>query len=415
MERFVQLHLLTSYPPANLNRDDLGRPKTAYFGGSQRLRISSQCLKRNWRTSETFRNALGNEASPALSEGFLKALEGVNIVLHPHIGVRTKDLGIALYQWIREARTFEETEDTKEKAKKIKEWEAKAAKWAQDIAGQFGKLQGEHKPKKDEPKKEFQIYQIEQLVHLSPDELMGIDQVVQDLLSGTRTDVKDELLRKEHQAVDIAMFGRMLAEKSAFNGEAAVQVAHAITVHEVAPEDDYFTAVDDLNLSPITGTPDADKGAGHIGENEFGAGLFYLYVCIDREELKRNLKGDEVLTQRALRGLTEAAIKVTPGGKRNSYAHHTYAHHVLAERGSQQPRSLAVAFLKPVEGKENWLETARTALEDTYEKMDKVYGACADARCVLDFESEKGSLAQLLDFVAGVANGLNKPDEGSNA
>jgi CRISPR system Cascade subunit CasC len=232
---------------------------------------------------------------------------------------------------------------------------------------------------------------------------------------GAPTKLEDELLRKAHQAVDIAMFGRMLAAKPAFNDEAAVQVAHAITVHEVAPEDDYFTAVDDLNLSTLTGTPDADKGAGHIGENEFGAGLFYLYVCIDREELKRNLKGDEALTQKALRALTEAAIKVTPGGKRNSYAHHTYAHHVLAERGSQQPRSLAVAFLKPVEGKGNWLETARKALEDTRSNMDNVYGDCADGHRTLDAVNGQGSLKDLLDFVAGVADGLNKPDEGSNA
>ncbi|RMH70127.1 MAG: type I-E CRISPR-associated protein Cas7/Cse4/CasC, partial [Bacteroidetes bacterium] len=37
----IELHLLTPHAPANLNRDDFGRPKTAYFGGTERGRISS--------------------------------------------------------------------------------------------------------------------------------------------------------------------------------------------------------------------------------------------------------------------------------------------------------------------------------------------------------------------------------------
>jgi CRISPR system Cascade subunit CasC len=46
MDKFIQLHILTSFPPANLNRDDLGRPKTAKMGGVDRIRVSSQSLKR---------------------------------------------------------------------------------------------------------------------------------------------------------------------------------------------------------------------------------------------------------------------------------------------------------------------------------------------------------------------------------
>jgi CRISPR system Cascade subunit CasD len=58
MSRFLQLHALTAYPPSNPNRDDLGRPKTAVFGGCTRLRISSQSLKRAFRQSEAFQEAL---------------------------------------------------------------------------------------------------------------------------------------------------------------------------------------------------------------------------------------------------------------------------------------------------------------------------------------------------------------------
>ena len=58
MSRFVQMHILTAYPPSNPNRDDLGRPKTAIIGGVSRMRISSQALKRAIRTDDAFRSAL---------------------------------------------------------------------------------------------------------------------------------------------------------------------------------------------------------------------------------------------------------------------------------------------------------------------------------------------------------------------
>src|ERR1700730_16096003 len=59
MTPFIEMHALRSFPPSNLNRDDLGTPKTAVFGGTRRLRISSPCLKRTWRMYEHFRGALG--------------------------------------------------------------------------------------------------------------------------------------------------------------------------------------------------------------------------------------------------------------------------------------------------------------------------------------------------------------------
>ena len=71
-----------------------------------------------------------------------------------------------------------------------------------------------------------------------------------------------------------------------FNTEAAAQVAHAISVHSITVEDDYFTAVDDLNRA------EDGAGAAHLGETEFAAGLFYLYLCIDKELLIGNLSGN---------------------------------------------------------------------------------------------------------------------------
>jgi CRISPR system Cascade subunit CasC len=263
MSRFVQLHLLTSYPPSCLNRDDLGRPKTAVMGGSTRLRISSQSLKRAWRTSDVFREALAG-----------------------HIGIRTKEMGRHVYHAMvngvplkaaLEGSAASDSGDGRRPSVKA----AKAREWAKTIAGVFGKSKGDNK---EDP---LQGLEIEQLAHFSPEEVDALDQLIAKVAeSGEAPTAEDlQLLRKPLGAADIALFGRMLASAPAYNVEAAAQVAHALSVHKVSVEDDFFTAVDDLN------TGEEDIGAGHMGETEFAAGLFYLYVCIDRELLRENLGG----------------------------------------------------------------------------------------------------------------------------
>src|SRR5690606_17017200 len=115
-------------------------------------------------------------------------------------------------------------------------------------------------------------------------------------------------------------------------------------VHESAVEDDFFTAVDDLKDT------DEERGAAHLGESAFAAAVFYQYICIDRDLLERNLSGNKELATRAIRALVEVAHTVSPKGKMNSFASRGVAHFSLTEMGSQQPRSLALAFLKPVDG-----------------------------------------------------------------
>ncbi|MFZ1344244.1 type I-E CRISPR-associated protein Cas7/Cse4/CasC [Thiothrix eikelboomii] len=352
MSRFVQLHLLTSYPPANLNRDDLGRPKTAMMGGEPRLRVSSQSLKRAWRTSEVFADGLKG-----------------------HIGTRTKEMGVEVFKQLRE----------KGVAKKD------AMDWAKAIAGQFGKLKAANKDK------ETQELEIEQLAHFSPTERQAIDELVLMLVERkTKPDAEElELLRKQHTAADIAAFGRMLTKSSTGQSlvehcvEAAVQVAHAISVHSVVVEDDFFTAVDDLNNG------EDDSGASHLGETEFAAGLFYLYLCIDKDLLVKNLSGDEALANKTLAALIESTATVSPSGKQNSFASRARASYILCEIGKQQPRSLSVAYLKPVRGGD-MLTSAIKQLETTVENMDNVYGPCADQRCSMDAVAVKGSLQAII-------------------
>ncbi len=350
MSTFIQLHLLTSYPPSCLNRDDLGRPKTAVMGGIQRLRISSQSLKRAWRTSDLFKEALDG-----------------------HIGTRTKEMGVQVYNQLVKG-------DIKEK---------QAKEWAAAIAEQFGKLKGESK---DNP---LQALEIEQLAHFCPEEIKSIESLAKTLIKENRKPKEKELqlLREKHQAVDIALFGRMLASNPGYNMEAAAQVAHAISVHKVAVEDDYFTAVDDLNDGSD------DMGAGHIGETEFAAGLFYLYACINRDLLVENLNKNEDLTKKTLRVLAESAATIAPSGKQNSFASRAYASYILAEKGSRQPRCLSVAYLKPIAGSD-MLAEAITALNKTSDNMDKSYGPVAAAKYVLNAAAGEGTLSGLLDFVS---------------
>lgn len=351
MNKFIQVHMLTSFPPANLNRDDMGRPKTAKMGGVDRLRVSSQSLKRAWRTSTTFQSAMGD-----------------------HLGTRTKELGHTIYKRL-----------TREG---IKEKDAKT--WSQSIAGRFGKLKSENF-KKPEAMVELEI---EQLAHISPEEMQVVDDLVTKLIAERREPKEDELrlLRHPETAVDIALFGRMLASSPQYNVEAACQVSHAISVHPVIIEDDYFTAVDDLN------TGEEDLGAAHIGETGFASALFYIYVCIDRELLLENLGNDHSLTDKAIAALLETAATVAPTGKQNSFASRAYASYVLVEKGDIQPRSLSVAFLKPIKG-DNFGEDAYKILEKTCDYMDTVYELSGIERKKLNAFTGEGKISELLTFV----------------
>ena len=345
MSRFTQLHVLTFYPPSNLNRDDMGRPKTAVMGGEPRLRISSQCLKRAWRTSDVFQEALqGN------------------------VGTRTKEI---IKEWI--LPHFEEGDQEKKST----------IKWAQAIAGVFAKID-----KKNE-------LATGQLVHYTPKDEARIKALAQTISSEKRAPTAEELkgLFQDSQAVDISLFGRMLADNPSKNVDAAVQASHALTVNRVAVEDDFFTAVDDLNAGA------EDLGAGHLDENWFGSGVFYLYVNINRDLLTQNLDGDAELAGRSVRALTEAIATVSPHGKQNSFAALSRAGYTLAEKGESQPRSLAVAFMEPID-RGHILDQAVQRLKEQREKLDIAYETMPDDSLHFYPANGEGKLSNLLNFVA---------------
>ncbi len=355
MSRFLQLHFLTSYGPANLNRDDLGRPKTAFFGNTQRLRVSSQSLKRAWRTSDLFETALKG-----------------------HVGKRSKRFGQELVVILREAGVAEK----------------QAIEWTAAIMAQFGKLETVKSGKKSETTESaLKAVDLTTLLFLSQDEIANLQTLARTLAAEKRAPLAEELnaLRAKGKAADIAMFGRMIADHPGSNLEAAVQVANAITVNSTEVEDDYFSAVDDLNT-------DAETGSAHLGETGFGAGVFYSYLCVDRELLRENLGGDEELARRAVAALAECAATVAPRGKQASFASRAYALYGLAEKGDRQPRSLSMAFLKPVVDKDLGRD-AVAALEAARDGLDAVYGA-HERRYAFNVLKPEGKFAEFLQFAS---------------
>ena len=355
MSRFIQLHGLKFYPPSNLNRDDTGRPKTALMGGVERLRISSQALKRAIRTSESFRSALDG-----------------------HLGERTQRFGEEVEKHLLSKGA------SPEKANSI----------AREIARLFGKVEAAgEKSAKAKQKGNFPSARTAQLAFIGPEERAEATTLAERKLAGEIIVVTPELvLRRADTAADIAMFGRMLADNPDFNREAAVQVAHAVTTHRVAVEDDFFTAVDDLK------TAAEDAGASFMGELGFGSGVFYLYVCVDTELLVKNFGGDAALAKAALSAFVESLAKVSPTGKQASFASRVIASYILAEKGAQQPRTLACAFARPVRG-EDLIAASIDALEKARDDMDRAYGACADARETMNAPAAIGSLAGIQAFV----------------
>ena len=207
-------------------------------------------------------------------------------------------------------------------------------------------------------------------------------------------ELKKLVLRLADGAVDIAMFGRMLADDPEFNREAAVQVGHAITTHQAMAEDDWYSAVDDLNKRE-------DTGAGHLGEHAFGSGVYYLYACVDCDLLVRNLGGDRELAARGAESLARALATATPRGKQNSHAHHPLAGYVRVERGNKQPRDLTGAFFAPVKS-QPWEAESVRALEVMAGQLDRAYGPAAAAMAVMDVAKGQGSLAEIAAF-AGAA------------
>lgn len=308
----IEIHMLKNYPPTNLNRDDLGTPKTCVFGGTNRSRISSQCLKRSWRKSEIFGDIVGES----------------------NLGIRTRKMPGLIRDNLIEQGISEE--------------------YANEI---LPKLSGignrDGKEFKDNTK-------TAQIMMYSKDDIEDITRVVKEQIEKCESikDIKkitvkaiEEQMQKADirpVSLDIALFGRMVTSDAFRDVEASVQVAHALSTNRVVMESDYFTAVDDL----IFGKNQEDSGAGMIDSTEFNSSCYYIYAAIDTDILAENLKGVEEadsLGKKAVEGIIKTMAFSDPDGKQNGFAGHIVPSFAIVEcKEKKIPVSYTNAFAEAV-------------------------------------------------------------------
>ncbi|HZU12244.1 MAG TPA: type I-E CRISPR-associated protein Cas7/Cse4/CasC [Chloroflexota bacterium] len=333
----IELHILQNVAPSNLNRDDTGAPKNCVFGGYQRARISSQALKRAMRTAFREGSTLPTQSLGVRTKRLVEQLEKAFVDAGKDEGEavavaeRTvQGLGLGLDGEKTQYLLFMGREVIDQLAA------VGLARWEALVALPAG---GGKKGKADVPK------------------------VVQEELGAAL---------ERNRAADVALFGRMLADLPAQNVDAASQVAHAISTHEVNPEFDFYTAVDDLN-------PEDTAGAGMMGTIEYNSACFYRYLNVDRAQLLENLNGDEALASRALAAFVDAAIRALPTGKQNSFAAHNPPSFVLAVVRPSGFENLANAFMTPIRPsrQQNLVQRSVEEMVKEREKLAHMYASPA--------------------------------------
>ena len=348
--RFLQIHTLHSYPAALLNRDDSGLAKRMQFGGAVRTRISSQCLKRHWRTAD-------DEFALHNIDGATKALRSRNIVARK------------VMEPIRAAGD-------------VSEEVLKAVEDAFNVGvyGRSGTSESGRQPLLlGLPEVEHLRERAAAICAEYATDADGAGKAATDLFNTRRGEGNNfrALLEsaKLPAGLEGALFGRMVTSDPGANIDAAVHVAHAFTVHREESESDYFSVVDDLQKK------DEDPGAAHIGDMELTAGLFYGYVVVDVPGLVSNLEGcaagdwesaDRDLAGQVVYNLLHLIATVSPGAKLGSTAPYSCASLMLVEAGSRQPRTLANAFRGRVAPQ---VEAAAGKLSGHLAKLDGCYGA----------------------------------------
>ena len=338
MSPIIEAHLIQSLQPNNLNRDDTGAPKSAVFGGWPRRRVSSQSLKRAQREYMRDRNLL----DPS------------------DLGVRTKRLI--------------ENVTGKLVAKGRPEEAAESVAKVAALALGFGV---EDKTNKTEYLVFTSDTQIEQVTTAADEVFDQLAQAADKVKK--KADVKklpDEVKEKfegildSSNAVDIALFGRMLADIPESNVEAACHVAHALSTHAVDEEWDYFTAVDDLK-------PDDTSGADMIGSIGFSSCCLYRYQAVDVNRLTNNLLGDDERSRDAVAALLQSIVHALPGGKQTTLASPNPPSTVMLVVRAHGGESLANAFLKPVRADDHGdglEEVSLQRLVDYWLRLRRMYG-----------------------------------------
>lgn len=305
---FLDVHVIQTVPPSNINRDDTGSPKTAQYGGARRARISSQAWKKAMRDYFNENGTQGNVG--------VRTLDVVQYVADKIVGLAPD---------ISEEDAFKQAEKAINAAGiKTKDGRAKALFFIGDI----------------------------QATTLAQAILEGVD------------DKKTlQIILNDKPAVDIALFGRMVADDPTLNEDASAQVAHVISTHAVQTEFDFFTAIDDLS-------PEDNAGAGMLGTVEFNSSAVYRYANVAVHEFYRQL-GDKEQTLNALKLFIEAFANSMPTGKSNTFANQTLPQAILVTVRNDRPVNLVSAFEEPVKSSAGYVQKSIEKLFKEFKNVEK--------------------------------------------
>lgn len=412
----IEVHLIQNFAPSNLNRDDTGQPKSTYFGGSRRARVSSQCEKhaiRDWwrergsvtvgnRTKrlqqliaqkliqdDEFTKKIVEEEERRLGvRSFTDAYYAASDKKNPEktsvlifIGPEEVDVCAQAIKDIWDDKIIEVTKKGKQSTETIKGI-ASIVNEGRIFDAKNVKTQADPD---DEENNEEQS-ELEQEGYEEADEVVSSGKKPKRPKLKPLKEIEDRIMAARVSA-DIAMFGRMLAEQPGRNTDGTCQVAHSISTHKINMEMDFYTAVDDLN-------PNEETGAGMMGIIGFNSACYYRYAIVDRDQLARNLarKTDRVSgkwTQAldakdyqeadlVIKSFLEASIYAIPTGKQNSFAAQNLpSFGLFVRRQGGVPISLANAFAKPVRHKnddDDLIGLSVEALAKHWGELQKVYG-----------------------------------------
>lgn len=374
--RFIEIHWLTAYPAALLNRDQDGLGKRMPFGGVLRGRVSSQCIKRHLRFA-----GASDAAGAKANEWSLQALPGLTEL---DFGKRSrKHLSEALVVPLTNAGASPELVET----------------WAEKLVARLmQKKEGKEKDSDGDKSGDDDVSLVDskQAFLLGNAEVRYLQELLKRLVNGDadfqaaieakppkkglskaqkqiQKDLRenlDTLIEGARVPVSIeaALFGRMVTSDVIANTDAPIHVAHALTVHPIEREMDFMAVVDDLKAEDAS----ADAGAAGTFDAELTSGLYYNYMVVDVALLISNLGNDAALAGQVVERLIRLAAEVSPGAKKGSTAPYAYAELMLVEAGNRQPRTLGNAFREPVKARTNRM------FDETLEKLS-AYIANIDA------------------------------------
>ena len=312
---YVDFHILQTVPPSCINRDDTGSPKTAVYGGVTRARVSSQAWKRAMRVAFAENARLD-------------------------VGKRTKKVADLVKEQILALAPAADAD--------------KLAKKALENAG----IKFDEKSKKDDTVTKA-------LFFMSTAQAKALAELA---VAGSTDKKEYQKALKAAPSMDMALFGRMVADDPSLNYDAAAQVAHSISTHAVQNEYDYFTAVDDCQAED-------NAGAGHLGTVEYNSSTLYRYATVNVMELAGQLGAEQAAE--TVRAFGEAFLFSMPTGKQNTFANRTLPDAVYVTLREDQPVNLCGAFERAVpRSAQGYAAPSKAALAQYAQQM---YSSFAEA------------------------------------